>query len=236
MLSAGGGRRYPGRVIRRFFSAAPGGYGPSIGGPFGDDRAGGIVERRSLRLGFVESAKRARSSQAPGETRGGKYVDWFWHGADDSAWGWGLFRHRRRASDSADASRGWHPADCPRTACTQSEAAHARHAWGSADRPFALERFRDCCTAANQDIADLSSCICITPESTEEARELGVSRIAGRQASQDSSRLDFMRASLARARPTARSTGTWSPRPKYISSGVWPAKAEWGTTELCCST
>jgi hypothetical protein len=91
-------------------------------------------------------------------------------------------------------------------------------------------------TATNQDVADISSCSCNTPGIAEETNALGVSRIADRQASQDSSRLDFMRASLARARPVARSTGTWSPRPKYISSGVWPAKAEWGTTELCCST
>ena len=91
------------------------------------------------------------------------------------------------------------------------------------------------CLATNQDIADVSSCSCNTPEIAEENKDPGVSRTAGRHASQDSSLLDFMRASLSRARPTARSTGTWSPRPKYISSGVWPAKAEWGTTELCCS-
>jgi hypothetical protein len=40
----------------------------------------------------------------------------------------------------------------------------------------------------------------------------------------------------ARACPAARLAGTCSPRPKYISSGVCPAKAACGTTVLCCST
>src|SRR5664279_4366882 len=92
------------------------------------------------------------------------------------------------------------------------------------------------CTAANQDIADDPSRNCNTLEIAEEFEVSGVAWTGSRQASQDSSRLYFMRADLACARAAARSTGICSPWPKYISSGVWPAKAECGTTEFCCST
>jgi hypothetical protein len=38
------------------------------------------------------------------------------------------------------------------------------------------------------------------------------------------------------ALPSVRSAGTASPRPKYISSGVCPRNAEWGSTRLCSWT
>ena len=53
--------------------------------------------------------------------------------------------------------------------------------------------------AANQDIADDPSRNCNMLEIAEESEVSGVSWTDSRQASQDSSRLDFMRASLARA-------------------------------------
>jgi hypothetical protein len=49
-------------------------------------------------------------------------------------------------------------------------------------------------------------------------------------------RLASMRARRAAAARAVRSAGTASPRPKYISSGVWPRNAEWGSTVLCSWT
>ena len=56
------------------------------------------------------------------------------------------------------------------------------------------------------------------------------------QTAQLRARFAVMRASRAACRASASSSGTASPVPKYISSGVWPRKAEWGRRELCSTT
>ncbi len=48
------------------------------------------------------------------------------------------------------------------------------------------------------------------------------------QFSQDAARLRSSRAARAAILCEASSGGTWAPVAKYISSGVWPRKAEWG--------
>ena len=53
---------------------------------------------------------------------------------------------------------------------------------------------------------------------------------------QESVRLVAMRAARARLLAVARSVGRLTAVPKYISSGVWPAKAACGICVLCCST
>ena len=52
----------------------------------------------------------------------------------------------------------------------------------------------------------------------------------------DADRLASPRVRRAAAARAVRSAGTASPVPKYISSGVWPRNAEWGSTRLCSST
>ena len=47
-------------------------------------------------------------------------------------------------------------------------------------------------------------------------------------------RLASTRARRAAAARAVRSAGTASPLAKYISSGVCPRNAEWGSTWLCC--
>jgi hypothetical protein len=49
-------------------------------------------------------------------------------------------------------------------------------------------------------------------------------------------RLASARARRAAAARAVRSAGTASPLPKYISSGVCPRNAEWGSTWLCSWT
>src|SRR5208283_2325708 len=90
--------------------------------------------------------------------------------------------------------------------------------------------------AAIQDIWDNCGCICNTLEIAEESGTAGGNPKVALQAQQLNSLLVFMRASRARACAVARLAGTFSPRPKYISSGVWPAKAACGTTVLYCWT
>jgi hypothetical protein len=77
---------------------------------------------------------------------------------------------------------------------------------------------------ANQDIADILSCICNMPETEEESEVPGVfSPTSGRQVSQDRFWLYFRRASLARARLEARSAGTWSDDRHWGNPlRVWP--------------
>jgi hypothetical protein len=53
---------------------------------------------------------------------------------------------------------------------------------------------------------------------------------------QAADRLASARARRAATAPDVRSAGTASPVPKYISSGVCPRNAEWGSTRLCSST
>jgi hypothetical protein len=53
---------------------------------------------------------------------------------------------------------------------------------------------------------------------------------------QAADRLALTRARRAAAARDARSAGTASPVPKYISSGVCPRNAECGSTRLCSST
>src|SRR6516164_10314557 len=53
---------------------------------------------------------------------------------------------------------------------------------------------------------------------------------------QAADRLASTRARRAVAAPDARSAGTASPVPKYISSGVWPRNAACGRTWLCAWT
>jgi hypothetical protein len=53
---------------------------------------------------------------------------------------------------------------------------------------------------------------------------------------QAANRLALARARRAAAARDVRSVTTASPVPKYISSGVWPRNAEWGSTRLCSST
>jgi hypothetical protein len=53
---------------------------------------------------------------------------------------------------------------------------------------------------------------------------------------QAAERLASTRARRAAAARDIRSAGTASPVPKYISSGVCPRNAEWGSTRLCSST
>ena len=54
--------------------------------------------------------------------------------------------------------------------------------------------------------------------------------------SHDADRLASMRVRRAAAARNVRSAGTASPVPRYISSGVCPRNAEWGSTRLCSST
>ena len=54
--------------------------------------------------------------------------------------------------------------------------------------------------------------------------------------SQAADRLASARARRAATAPDVRCAGTASPVPKYISSGVCPRNAEWGSTRLCSST
>jgi hypothetical protein len=56
------------------------------------------------------------------------------------------------------------------------------------------------------------------------------------QVLQAADRLASTRARRAVAARDVRSAGTASPVPKYISSGVCPRNAEWGSTRLCSST
>jgi hypothetical protein len=56
------------------------------------------------------------------------------------------------------------------------------------------------------------------------------------QLSHDADRLASIRVRRAAAARDARSAGTASPVPKYISSGVCPRNAECGSTRLCSST
>ena len=53
---------------------------------------------------------------------------------------------------------------------------------------------------------------------------------------QAADRLASTRARRAAAARDVRSAGTASPVPKYISSGVCPRNAEWGSTRLCSWT
>ena len=53
---------------------------------------------------------------------------------------------------------------------------------------------------------------------------------------QAADRLASTRARRAAATRVVRSAGTASPVPKYISSGVCPRNAEWGSTRLCSWT
>jgi hypothetical protein len=76
--------------------------------------------------------------------------------------------------------------------------------------------------APNHDIPDTLWCTCNRREFSEGLGRPGGSWPGGRQASQDSSLLDFKRAARESAWPAARSPATWSPRPKYISSGLLP--------------
>ena len=78
--------------------------------------------------------------------------------------------------------------------------------------------------AANHDIPDIPSRICNTREIAEGSGRPAGCWTGGRQAAQGSSLLDSKRAARARAWPAASSPGTWSPRPKYISSGVSPGR------------
>ncbi len=54
--------------------------------------------------------------------------------------------------------------------------------------------------------------------------------------SHDTDRLASARVRRAAAARDIRSAGTASPVPKYISSGVCPRNAEWGSTRLCSWT
>jgi hypothetical protein len=56
------------------------------------------------------------------------------------------------------------------------------------------------------------------------------------QVPQAADRLALRRARRAAAACDLKSAGTASPVQKYISSGVWPRNAEWGSTRLCSST
>ena len=82
-------------------------------------------------------------------------------------------------------------------------------------------------------------------EAHEHARPLVTTARGGRDyaatmsdghVSQAADRLVFARARRATAPRDFRSSGTASPVPKYISSGVWPRNAEWGSTWLCSCT
>ena len=53
---------------------------------------------------------------------------------------------------------------------------------------------------------------------------------------QAADRLASTRARRAATARDVRSAGTASAVPKYISSGVWPRNAEWGSTRLCSWT
>jgi len=131
----------------------------------------------------------------------------------------------------AGSSLGWStPAS---TADTPLEASMRHICRWRQNRPGTL---RILSPAALQDIRDNLGCICNMLEIAEESGTAGGNPKVALQAQQLNSLLVFMRASRARACAAARLAGTCSPRPKYISSGVCPAKAAWGTTVLCCST
>ena len=77
--------------------------------------------------------------------------------------------------------------------------------------------------APNHDIPDILWCICNMREFLEGLGRPGGSWTGGRQASQDSSLLDFKRAARESAWPAARSPATWSPPPKHIVISAYPS-------------